>query len=231
MTDDPDFFAWLDDELPDAEAAAMADRVSAEPALRAMADEHRRLGHRISAAFAPIAAAPVPAKLAELARPSAEVIDLAAARERRRRWSVVGLAAAASLALGLGIGISVPRAGNGNFTSHGTQLAAAGPLAGALDRQLASAGDQSGIRIGLSFKDHGGRFCRSFTAGARSGLACHVGDGWTIEGLIAGPVTAGDYRMAAGPDPAIGALIDQRIAGEALDAEGERKLIRSGWKG
>jgi hypothetical protein len=158
------------------------------------------------------------------------VIDLAAARDRRRRWSVTSLAVAASLAFGLAIGVALPRGGAGSFESRGDQLAASGPLAGALDRQLASAGEQNSIRIGVSFKDQSGRYCRSFTAPAQSGLACRAGNGWAIEGLVAGQQDNGDYRMAGGPDPALGALIDSRIAGEPLDAAGEAKLVQQGWK-
>lgn len=230
MTDDPDFYAWLDGELAEPQASSMAARVAADPELAAFAEQHRALGARLTAAFAPIAAAPVPERLAEAARPRAEVIDFAAARAKRRRWSVTGLALAASLALGLTIGAALPPGGSGSFDSQGDVLAASGPLAGALDRQLASAGERNGIRIALSFKDQSGRVCRSFSTEAQSGLACRAGDRWSIEGLVGGRRDAGDYRMASGADPALGALIDSRIAGEPLDAAGEAQLMRQGWK-
>lgn len=229
MTDDPDFYAWLDGELAEPEASAMAARVAADPELTALAAQHRALGARLSDAFAPVAQAPVPERLASAVRPQAEVIDFAAARERRR-WTVTGLAMAASLALGLIVGDTMTRAGSGNYENHGAQLAASGPLAGALDRQLASAGEQKGIRIGLTFKDQSGRYCRSFNAEAQSGLACRGKDGWSVEGLVAGQQAGGDYRMAAGPDPALGAMIDRRIAGEAMDEAGEEQLVKQGWR-
>ncbi len=172
----------------------------------------------------------MPERLTQATRPSAEIIDFAAARQRRRGWTITGLAAAASLALGLTVGVAMPRGDGGSFTSAGERLAASGPLAGALDRQLASAGDRDGIRIGLSFKDGAGRYCRSFTATAQSGLACRDGGKWSVEGLVAGQPGQGDYRMAAGADPALGELIDSRIAGEPLDAVSEERLARQGWK-
>lgn len=230
MTDDPDFYAWLDGELAEPQASVMAVRVAKDPELAAFAEQHRALGVRLNAAFAPVAAGPVPDRLAEAVRPKAVVIDLAAARDRRRRLSVTGLALAASLALGLVIGAALPQGGSGSFESRGDQLAAAGLLAGALDRQLASAGEEKSIRIGVSFKDRSGRFCRSFTATAQSGLACRARDGWSIEGLVAGPQASGDYRMATGPDPALGELIDSRIEGEPLDPVSEAKIVRQGWK-
>lgn len=230
MTDDPDFYAWLDGELPEPQASAMAARVAADPELTAFAEQHRALACRLNAAFAPILAAPLPHHLQEAAQPlTAQVINLAEARDRRLRWSLAGLAAAASLALGLGIGVSLPRDG-GPFRVDGGQLAATGRLESALDRQLASAGDRDGIRMGLTFKDKEGRYCRSFTADAQSGLACWSGDGWLIEGLIRGQASQGDYRMATGQDPALGALVDARMAGEPLDAAAEAREVDRGWR-
>lgn len=230
MTDDPDFYAWLDGELPEPQASTMAARVAADPELTAFAKQHRALANRLNAAFAPILAAPLPDRLQEAAeRRTAQVIDLAEARDRRRRWSLAGLAVAASLALGLGIGVSLPRDG-GIFRSDDDQLAAAGRLNGALERQLASAGDRNGIRIGITFKDKEGRHCRSFTADAQSGLACRSGNGWTVEGLIREQASQGDYRMAAGQDPALGALVDARMVGEPLDAAAEAREVDRGWR-
>lgn len=231
MTDDPDFYAWLDGELAEPQAGAMAAKVAADPELSAFAAEHRALGQRLSAAFAPIVDAPVPDALRAAATPSADVIDFAAARARKtRRWTVTGLAMAASLALGLTLGVAMPRGGSGSFETRDGRLAAAGTLDHALDTQLASAGEQSGVRIGLTFKDESGRYCRSFSSGAQSGLACRTGGDWAIEGLVAGQSGRGDYRMAAGPDPALGALIDARIAGDPLDPAGEARLVEGGWK-
>lgn len=230
MTDDPDFYVWLDGELPEAQASAMAARVAADPELAAFADQHRALSNRLSAAFAPVLSAPVPERLQTAAEPrSADVIDFAAARARRRQWSVAGLAAAASLALGLFIGTKVPREG-GSFRSTGGQLAAAGPLDAALDRQLAAAGEQNGVRIGLSFKDREGRYCRTFAAEAQNGLACRMGGDWAIEGLVRSKQAQGDYRMASGQDPALLTLVESRLAGEAFDSSAEARAVAHQWK-
>lgn len=230
MTDDPEFYAWLDGELPEPQASAMAVRVAADPELTAFAEQHRALAGRLITAFAPILSAPLPDRLQSVGQPrTAEVIDFAKARLHRRRWSLGGLAAAASLALGLGIGISLPRDG-GSFRSDGGQLAVAGRLDSALDRQLASAGDQDGIRLGLTFKDKEGRYCRSFTTEAQSGLACRSGDSWLVEGLVRSEAPAGEYRMAAGQDPALAAIIEAHIAGEPLDAEAEALQVEQGWE-
>lgn len=230
MTDDPDFYAWLDGELPEPQASAMAARVAADSELAAFADQHRALSNRLSAAFAPVLAAPVPDRLQPAPQPqTAEVIDFAA-RARRRQWSFAGLAAAASLALGLLIGTNVLREGGGSFRSTGGQLAAAGPLDTALDRQLAAVGEQNGVRIGLSFKDRDGRYCRTFAAEAQNGLACRTGEDWAIESLVRSGAAQGDYRMASGQDPALSALIDSRLAGEAFDPAAEAQAVAQHWK-
>lgn len=230
MTDDPDFYAWLDGELPEPQASAMAARVAADPALALMAEQHRALAGRLSDAFAPVISAPVPERLLQAAEPqSAEVVDLAEVRAWRRQWSVAGLAAAASLALGLAIGVAMPR-DTGFFHSGGGQLAAAGPLQAALDRQLAAAGDQRGISLGLSFKDREGRYCRAFTAEVQSGLACLNGEDWMIEGLVRVVENRGEYRMASGVDPGLAAIIDSRLEGEPLDPAGEAQAIKRRWR-
>ena len=46
MTDEEEFFAWLDGELDGAAAAKVAARVAADPALAEEARLHRALGQR-----------------------------------------------------------------------------------------------------------------------------------------------------------------------------------------
>jgi hypothetical protein len=206
----------------------MARKVAGDPELSAFAEQHRALGTRLTNAFAPLAKEAVPDRLraAVTTPPASNVVDFAAARERRPgRWRLTGLAVAASLALGLTIGTLLPREGNELFRGSGGQLAAAGTLDEALDTQLASAGEQ-----GVSFRDQAGRYCRTFTAQASSGLACRTVDDWSVEGLLRAEDKAGDYRMASGQDPALGALIDSRIAGEPLDPRAEARIARQGWR-
>lgn len=233
MTDDPDFYAWLDGELPEPAASAMATRVASDPELAALAEEHRALHGRLRSAFGTLLDAPVPAGLqAALDHPPAADILPFAARSQapRRRVALTGLAHAASLALGLLVGGTLPRASEGLYRASGSGLAASGSLDRALDTQLARAGSVDGIRLGLSFRDGDGQYCRSFDAGSSSGLACRDGDSWRVEGLVGGAPTGSDYRMASGLDPALGELIDRRMAGDPLDAEAEARLARSGWQ-
>jgi hypothetical protein len=114
----------------------------------------------------------------------------------------------------------------------GGRLVAAAALERALTRQLASVDQRrDATRIGLTFRNAEGGLCRTFTASAASGLACRDGARWRIEGLYgAGGASGGDYRMAAGADPRLAALVEGTIRGEPLDAAAEAAAMKSGWR-
>jgi hypothetical protein len=231
MTEDEKFFAWLDGELAPAEAAAMESKVASDPQLQRLAEQHRALGAQLRGAFDPIAAAPAPEDLRVAVRPPAEVIDFAAAKRARTMPSLPQWAAmAATLALGIFVGTMVPQRGGGPVELQGGKIYAAAALNQALDSQLASvpAGD---VRIGMTFRDQAGEICRSFTQPAASGLACREDGRWKIKGLFAAPEGQGsDYRMAAGMDPNLAALVDSSMAGEPFDAAAEKAAKARDWK-
>lgn len=231
MTDDERFFAWLDGELDAAEAAAMKAKVAADPALARLAEQHRALGARLRGAFAPIASAPVPGHLrAQVARP-ADVIDFADARRARSIASLPQWAAmAATLAIGILVGTMVDHRAPGPVEAQGGKLYAAAALGRALDTQLASApaGD---VRIGLTFRERSGAICRSFTGSQASGLACRDDGRWRVRALVAPAEGQGEeYRMAAGIDPGLAAVIDSTMNGDALDAAAEKAARDKGWR-
>jgi hypothetical protein len=189
------------------------------------------MGDRLKNAFDPIAAAPVPEHLRASVRPSADVVDFAAARRARTILSLPQWAAmAATLAVGIFVGTMVPQRGNGPVEIQGGTIYAAAALNRALDAELASApaGD---VRVALTFRDQAGEICRSFVGRASSGLACRSGGRWRIKGLFGAPEgQGGDYRMAAGVDPNLAALVDSTMAGEPFDGAQERAAKARGWK-
>jgi len=231
MNEDEKFFAWLDGELAPADAAEMEAKVAADPKLKQLADQHRALGAQLRGAFDPIAAAPMPEHLQAALRPSAKVIDFAAAKRARTMPSLPQWAAmAATLALGVFVGTMVPQRTSDPVEVQGGKIYAAAALDHALGAQLASApaGD---VRIGVTFRDQSGAICRSFTAQTSSGLACRSGGKWQVKGLFAAPEGQGsDYRMAAGMDPNLASLVDSTMAGEPFDAAQERASKDHGWK-
>lgn len=231
---DETFFAWLDGELCGDEAAEMEARVAANPHLTALAEQHRALQARLKSAFDPIAAAPVPDRLQAAVRPPAEVIDFAAAKQASdsRRWRSLPqwAAIAATLAVGIFVGTEIPQRTSAPVEVQGGKIYAAAALNQALDTQLASA-PSGDTRIGLTFRDQSGEVCRTFTQPQASGLACRDNARWAVRGMFAAPEgQASAYRMAAGMDPNLAALVDSTMAGEAFDAAEEKQALKRGWR-
>jgi hypothetical protein len=230
MTEEEEFYAWLDGELGAGRAARVAERVAASPELTAKAAEHRRLAAQLRGAFEPVMAADVsPPRFDAVVDFGSEVA------KRQQRPRVFGMpqwaAMAATLALGLLVGNLVGGGNTAPVAVEGGHLVAAASLEQALDTQLASAPLSSDARIGLTFRDGAGNICRSFEEGATSGLACREGEQWLIEGLF--QRTEGqtaDYRMATGQDARLAELIAARISGAPFDAAQERVARDKDWR-
>ena len=233
MIEDEQFYAWLDGELDAEAAAAVAARVAADPALTKLAEQHRALNSTLRNAFDPVASSPVPEHLLAAARSKATVVDFGKAREKRAarfglpQWAAI----AATLVVGVVTGTMLQGGSTSPVETSNGRLVAAAALGKALDVQLASAAQNGLVRVGLTFRDESGAICRSFTDDGSSGLACQDRGQWQIRGLFAAPEGGqGDYRMAAGADPALAALIDSTIAGDPFDANQERAAKDRGWR-
>jgi len=227
---DDKLFAWLDGELGPDEAAEVERQVAADPRLAGLAEQHRAMQARLNAAFDPIAEAPVPERLRALAGRS-NVVDFGAARNRRRLgfWPQ-GLAIAASLAAGIFVGALVPRGPQGEVATVDGRLYAAAALDKGLSTNLASQ-PAGPVRIGVTFRSTEGAVCRTFDEGRFSGLACRDQQRWLIRGLVnQQPAEQGDYRMAAGMDPALAALVGSTMAGAPFDVAHEREAKQRGWR-
>lgn len=229
MISDERFFAWLDGELDPSEAAEVEALVAGDLELAQKAAAHRALHNRLRAAFDPIADSPVPPRLREAAQSGvAEILDLNARRSAVRPVSqpLHWMALAATLAIGVVAGSLINTGDSAPLARENGQLVAAGDLEAALYTRLASAPVDDGARIGLTFRDRAGDLCRSFTDQESSGLACHQGGAWRIRGLFqGGEGQQGEFRMAAAADPRLADLVDSAIAGEPLDADGERRAL------
>jgi len=236
MSTDEKFFAWLDGELEGAEAAEMAARVESDPELSSLAGQHRALQATMKRAFDGVATAPLPEQLRKaVSSAPSNVVDFGEKRERRLRprlfgglpqWAMV----AATLVLGIFVGTLVPGRDGSPVQIHDGRLYAASSLDHALTSELASAPAGGAIRIGLTFRDSGGAICRSFS-GAATGLACRDDGHWRVRGLFpAGEGQQADYRMAAGMNPNLAALVGATMAGEPMDAAQERTARDRGWR-
>jgi hypothetical protein len=230
MTIDPaTIAAYVDGELDDIAARRVERAAEADPEIADAIARHRALTATLAAHYAPVADEAVPDRLLGLIA-SASPIDtsLAARRETRRaRFSAVHWGAiAASLALGLTLGLR-PWLPAEPVAVSGGALVAAGPLAAALDTQLASNQPaEAPVRIGLSFRDRSGRYCRSFESGAVDGIGCRTGGDWRLEHTA--PGSAGTaYRQASSGSLAVAAA--DMMAGNPLDAAAERAARDRGW--
>lgn len=238
-TDEDRLIAWLDGELPSKEAEAFAARVANDATLAALAERYRSMDRRLHDGFSPLLKEPRPDWFGEAisgAKPSADLIDLSAARPRFTRslpgWQA-GLAAAAALLIAIAVGWGLRDVTPTLIAPDAAGvLQARGALAHALDVQLASTvpSTQPGaVRIGLTFRARDDRVCRTFEAKALAGVACRARDIWIIAEVSSVTPGEGQYRTA-GETPAQIAAVDAMLAQGPFDATAETRLAKTGWR-
>jgi hypothetical protein len=215
--------AYVDGELSEPRRLLVESAVAGDPALFERLERHRRLRARMGGAFAGVLEEPVPERLVAAARTS-NVVSLDG-----RHGALPWAAMAACLVAGVVAGVAMPRFGAEPLI--GPDLTAQGELAGALDRQLASAPADGPVKIGLSFRSAEG-YCRTFAQASVAGLACRQDEGWKVRMAVAreeGPDA--EYRTAAAETPVEVLQAAQALmVGEPLDAPAEAKAAASGWR-
>lgn len=253
---DEQLMAYVDGELGAPLRGELEQALAGDAALRGRVEAWRVQRRRIEAALAPVLDEPVPERLSRLLAavpapapapaPAAAVIDLAAARAAREapppRRAAPGWWAWGGMAASLVLGVLLGQQGLGSLGAGGSpdaavalrdgRLVAGGALDGALSRQLA--GDTTAVALPLSFVDRDGAYCRAFRTAELAGLACRRDGAWAVQALAAAPASApaaGTMRQAAAELPREVLLaVDQRIAGDALDAAAERAARDRGWQ-
>lgn len=228
---DERLMAWLDGELDAAARSEVEAALAADPDLQSRLETQRKLRARLAARYDPVVEEAVPAHLRAMLEP--EVVDLAAERARRARpvWHSIA-AIAATLVLGIAIGYVAAGGNSGPVAVENGVMIARGPLADALDTRLASAQAPDAVtRIGVSFASTDGQLCRTFEDAALSGLACHGARGWQV--MVAAPGAGaheGEYRQAGSGSTLVLQAAQEMMAGEPLDADGERRARDAGWR-
>jgi len=244
--DDETLAAYVDGELDPATRVLVETAIETDPDIAARLKAQQDLKALLTGYYGPVADEPLPGRLLEAiqagAPASAEVVDLAARRRpsakaspakplpRLPAWAGM----AACLVVGLAIGRMALPTSIGLSGDARQALVASGPLARALNDQTAA--DASGpIRIGLSFRDHDGDYCRTFQPNGReglAGLACREAGAWRLQ--VASPVaakSAAAYRTAGSEaPPAVLSVVDALIEGAPLDREGEQRAIAGHWR-
>lgn len=228
MTIDPELLmAYADGELGPIEAKRVERAIAEDPALGAQVARHRALRDQLSAHFAAVPLEPVPERLTGVLRSNVVALPVRPAPRRLPGWTRWGGAIAASLVLGLALGQGLQSPGA--VQTRGGRLYAAGPLARALDRQLAS--NTGPVRVIVTFRDAKGAYCRVFAAQPADGIACRDDRGWALRQTRAGGGSAKtDYAQAGSADPALMAAAQEMMAGAPLDADAEAKARSAGWK-
>jgi anti-sigma factor RsiW len=240
-----DITAFVDGEADAGQSSRIAAAALADPGLARTIAAERALRETLKAHFAPMTEEPVPSRWIEQIRAanreSAEVVDLASARERKARaadgqgaarwwrnpWA--GAAIAASLVVGLFAGTQW-RASS-PIEVRGGALVASGDLVGPLDSRLASAGDAAAFRILGTFRGSGGEVCRAFSGRQASGIACHERGGWQLRHVLPGTTpSATEYRQAGSHDAELMALAQGMAASELFDLKQERDAMARGWR-
>jgi hypothetical protein len=236
--------AYADGELDLVARAEIEAAIAADPEVARSVERHRALRARVQAAYSGVLDEPVPTQLASLVTPpiSAPVVDLATRRVERaapspaapKRWVLSQRSAmAAALALGAFIGVLLLRGPAALYEESESGLVARGDLARALTWQLAGDPGAGAVRIGMSFRDRSGAYCRTFRLqheAPLAGLACRSGEDWRLQVLAAAVPEGGELRGAAAMPMVVLQAVDITIDGEPLDAADETAARDAGWR-
>ena len=241
---DETLMAYVDGELDEHARVAVEAAMLANPDVAARVARQQSLRKRVRLAFERVVEEPVPERLLSAAATpplrTGKVIPLRRKEIRRWSWPEWG-SMAACLTAGVVLTLLFGRfSGVEPIMSRDGSLLASGALAQALSAQLAStpAASAAPVHIGVSFRDKNGNYCRTFAlqqAGPLAGLACHNGDRWRLEVLArsaeGAESGAASYRPAASSMPkAVLQSVEDRIAGEPLDARAEAAAQADGWQ-
>ena len=225
--------AYVDGELGPIEALRFERVMEADPAVAAEVQRHRRVREAVAGHFAPVVGEPLPERLTRLLDKGGNVIVFPDTRWTSRWFGQGGryAALAATLVVGLMLGQLLPGRTPGPIEARGGTIVARGELARALDGQLASAAQGDAYRIGVSFRDHGNRYCRTFSGAGGAGIGCHGDRGWALERFVAGGSAdqGGVYRQAGSSSAEILAAAQEMMAGAPLDAAQEEQAKAAGW--
>lgn len=230
--------AYADGELTAEEMRSVEQEIAKRPELKSYIERQLELRNALRDAFAEVLDAPLPERLLAATAKSAswrwrmrEAIRGLAAR---RILVLSGIPAAAALACGLLIGVLVSGSGGTDIVPVSGNLVAKGALAEALSQQLASQPLPTAYaKIGVSFRNKTGYYCRTFQTGTAAGIACHENGNWNIAALTRPESEAGGggaYRPAASAMPDfVRQAAAGMILGAPLNADEERAARNQGW--
>lgn len=219
--------AFADGELDAVTAKRIEQAMQSDPSLSAQIAAHRNLREKLGQRFAPVLDEPVPDRLLD----ALVKVDTSMADRRARRsgfssplqWGAI----AATLIIGLFAGYQLQP--DSMITEKSGALIAHGRLESTLESQLASnQSSKAPIRIGLTFRDDEGVFCRSFESRSFAGIACKAGNDWQLRQTFEG-VDPADYRLASSGE--VAQAVEQMMSEDGpLDARQETSARNQGWR-
>lgn len=224
--------AYVDGELDLVTAKRIETAMASDAGLAALMTQELGLRAKLAGHYAPVLDEALPNRLTALLGGNVDSSLSERRAAKTARWYQPSVmqwgAVAASLVVGVMIGGAALNHDAGYVRDDGGQLVASGVLAEALQSQLASAqGAKAEIRIGTSFAAKDGGYCRSFESASLDGIACNKGNGWQLRQTLSGQGSS-EYRQASA-----GALAEAAatmMAGEPLDAAGEKAVAEKGWR-
>jgi hypothetical protein len=238
--------AYADGELDLVARAEIEAAMTTDPEIARAIERHRAIGANVRGAYQSVLKEPVPARLAALVSadeestaelPVVQLADRRAAKELStsvpRPWLPQWAAVAASLAIGLLIGLFVLREPAAPWEDTDAGLVARDELDYALTTQLAGGTDAPNVRVGISFRDRAGDYCRTFHLQREApiaGLACRAGEAWRLQVLASAVKQEGELQPAAAMPMAVLQAVDAAIDGEPLDATAESAARDAGWR-
>jgi hypothetical protein len=229
MIEGEKLIAFVDGEASESERAEIEAAAAADPRLAARIEAHRRLRAELARTYAPIAEESSPQLLVDLAKGRAPGVVNFAARARRS-FAVQAAVLAACLVGGVLLGLFAAREDR-LVVADAQGLRAGRALSRFLDTRLASEAEPTDrMRVGMSFRNRDGDYCRIFELPRLGGLACKTGRIWRIQVAERVQAQDGAYRMAGAEAPGALAAMNAIIQGEPLDAAQERAARSRGWR-
>lgn len=244
---DAQLSAYLDGELPAAEAAALENALETDTVLQSRLERLGAVDRLLTPAFDEIADGPAPDAVLALLKENEPVTEqppntasnVVLFPSARRFFGQHGLpmAAAASIAL-VAASVLSPQQPTGSSMlalSEGTELRQF--LEQQPSGERVAIGDGQEAEVVLSYAQASGSFCREFALYDRTqtvqAVACNQDGSWALQvAEFSGPIqTDGQsYATASSAGAALEAFVDETMASDALSTEQEAELIRRGWK-
>ncbi|MEM8791708.1 MAG: hypothetical protein AAGE80_08815 [Pseudomonadota bacterium] len=234
--------AFVDGSLDDAAAKRIAAIIERDSEARALAEEIAKGNDVLRAAFADVAATPIPPALAEtLAGRGDTVVPF----RKRIAWPSTWIPAAAAASIAIVVGLGIGAQFGGANSSPKITLGDAprdGGLHLALETLPSGMAHEDRIMPMLTFTDASGRYCREFEVVGdlpdelEFGIACRSdSEAWHVEIIVSAPMGAANDRgfaPASGPGAdALAAMIEALGGGGKPLAPGaEASVIDNGWQ-